>query len=175
MSKHIASPPALPAACELNLFRFLTRFNHMQKFGISFTSGQLMYHRRGNPLNLSVLKSIHLVDPAASSASKAASANSILGAATTTNVLAAVWAAKPRSKVVPDKLPEGFVQPTNTTTPFHYAFATGSQRIACACCLFCIARAFAGASPSGRAVLICVFSTRGIPMHVSTIAKGNTS
>lgn len=116
----------------------------VQKFGISFTSGQLMYHRRGNPLNLSVLKSIHMVDPPNSSTSKATSANSILGTATTTNVLAAVWAAKPRSKAVPAALPEGFVQPTPNTTPFHYAFATGSQRIACACCLFCVARTFAG-------------------------------
>lgn len=137
----------------------------MQKFGISFTSGQLMYHRRGNPLNLSVLKSIHLVDPSASSASKAASANSILGTATTTNVLAAVWAAKPRSKGALEKLPEGFVQPTDNTTPFHYAFATGSQRIACACCLFCVARAFAGAVSSGRATPNCVLSTCGARQH----------
>eukprot|EP00892_Ulva_mutabilis_P005436 jgi/Ulvmu1/3264/UM151_0012.1 len=133
VDKTIAPPKSKPA---------------LHKFGISFTSGQLMYHRRGNPLNLSVLKSIHLVDPPASSTSKAASANSILGAATMTNVLAAVWAAKPRTKSVPAQLPEGFVQPTANTTPFHYAFATGSQRIACACCLFCVARAFAGHKPA---------------------------
>lgn len=133
VDKTIAPPKSKPA---------------LHKFGISFTTGQLMYHRRGNPLSLSVLKSIHLVDPSASTASKTAPANSVLGAATTTNVLAAVWAAKPRTKVVPDKLPEGFVQPTGTTTPFHYAFSTGSQRIACACCLFCVARSFAGHRPA---------------------------
>lgn len=142
--------------------------SHVQKFGISFTTGQLMYHRRGNPLSLSVLKSIHLVDPSASTASKTAPANSVLGAATTTNVLAAVWAAKPRTKVVPDKLPEGFVQPTGTTTPFHYAFSTGSQRIACACCLFCVARSFAGASHALLCSATSVRATAPVRIHGST-------
>jgi hypothetical protein len=84
-------------------------------------------------MSLSLLKSIHLVDfPKDSSLS---------------NVLGTVWAAKPKIRAGQQQLPvlpQGFIQPSKNSTPFHYAFPTASRRVTCACCLFCVARTFAG-------------------------------
>lgn len=104
----------------------------MQKFGISFASGKLLYHPRGAPLGLGMLKSLHILEPQTSNPMAI-------------NIVGTQWAAKPRTKAALPQLPEGFLQPTKTSTPFHYAFATGSRRVAFACVMFCVSRAFAGA------------------------------
>lgn len=85
-------------------------------------------------MSLSLLKGIHILDPPKDSS--------------VTNVLGTVWAAKPKTgkggvSMLP-VLPEGFLQPSKNSTPFHFAFPTSSRRVTCACCLFCVARTFSG-------------------------------
>ena len=81
-----------------------------------------------------MLKSIHILEP---------HSNNPMAI----NIVGTQWAAKPRSKAALPQLPEGFLQPTKTSTPFHYAFATGSRRVAFACVMFCVSRSFAGVPP----------------------------
>jgi hypothetical protein len=109
----------------------------LQKYGVSFDIGSLQYSARGAPMSLSLLKGIHILDPPKDSS--------------VTNVLGTVWAAKPKTSkggvhTLP-LLPEGFIQPSKNSTPFHYAFPTSSRRVTCACCLFCVAQTFAGTMP----------------------------
>lgn len=104
----------------------------LQKYGVSFETGSLQYAARGAAMSLSLLKGIHLLE-----STKDASFSNTLGT---------VWAAKPKLKAGAGLpvLPEGFVQPTKNSTPFHYSFPTASRRVTCACTLFCVARTFAG-------------------------------
>ena len=109
---------------------------NVQKYGVSFETGALQYAARGAAMSLSLLKAVHLLEPPKDS--------------TLANVLGTVWAAKPKTKGGQLKLPvlpQGFIQPSKNSTPFHYAFPTASRRVTCACCLFCVARTFAGAPP----------------------------
>jgi hypothetical protein len=105
----------------------------LQKYGVSFDTGSLQYSARGAPMSLSLLKAIHLLD---------FPKDNVLS-----NVLGTVWAAKPKIRAGHQQLPvlpPGFIQPSKNSTPFHYAFPTASRRVTCACCLFCVARTFAG-------------------------------
>ena len=98
---------------------------------MSFETGSLHYSARGAPMSLSLLKAIHLLDAPQQSGMS--------------NVLGTMWAAKPKAKGGLPVMPAGFLQPTKSSTPFHFAFPTASRRVTAACTLFCVARAFAGA------------------------------
>ncbi|NJR42570.1 MAG: hypothetical protein HC767_07765 [Akkermansiaceae bacterium] len=91
-----------------------------------------------------MLKSIHMLEPPTTNPMDI-------------NIVGTQWAAKPRTKAALPQLPEGFLQPTKSSTPFHYAFATGSRRVAFACVMFCVSRAFAGAVSPFPAASLHIF------------------
>jgi hypothetical protein len=121
-------------------------------------------------MSLNLLKAIHLLDFPKDSA--------------LSNVLGTVWAAKPKIRAGQQQLPvlpPGFIQPSKNSTPFHYSFPTASRRVTCACCLFCVARTFAGVRVSIGDILclpcpiLCLSCSTVMLRHVNIVTAAKLS